>query len=56
MATQEQRRQLDLLFLFDAVVSVLFGGAALLTPHGLLKFIVGGRLMMRASSSTMNMI
>ena len=43
MAThQEQRRQLDLIFLFDAVVSVLFGAAALLTPHGLLKFIVGG--------------
>jgi hypothetical protein len=43
MAThQEQRNQLDLLFLFDASVSVLFGGAALLTPHGLLKFIVGG--------------
>jgi len=54
MAThQEQRNQLDLLFLFDAVVSVLFGGAALLTPHGLLKFVVGGRLMC-AKSLTMN--
>ena len=43
---QEQRRQLDLLLLFDAAASVLFGVFALLIPHGLLKFIVSGMYLL----------
>jgi hypothetical protein len=39
---QDQRRHLDLLFLIDAVVSLAFGVAALLSPHGLLQKIGGG--------------
>ncbi|KAL3809306.1 hypothetical protein ACHAXA_009430 [Cyclostephanos tholiformis] len=41
----DQRRHLDLLFLLDAAVSLLFGTVALLTPHGLLvKLVDGGEL------------
>jgi hypothetical protein len=39
---QDQRRRLDLLFLIDSVVSLAFGAAALLSPHGLLQKIGGG--------------
>ncbi|KAL7526103.1 hypothetical protein ACHAWF_001646 [Thalassiosira exigua] len=38
----DQRRQLDLLFLVDAVMSLLFGVGAMLTPHGVLQMILGG--------------
>lgn len=38
----DRRRHLDLLFLVDAAVSLLFGTVALLAPHGLLQRIVGG--------------
>jgi len=39
---QDQRQHLDLLFLFDSVVSLAFGVIALLSPHGLLQKIGGG--------------
>ena len=38
---QDQRQHLDLLFLFDSVVSLAFGVIALLSPHGLLQKIGG---------------
>ncbi|KAL7514587.1 hypothetical protein ACHAXN_011914 [Cyclotella atomus] len=39
---QDQRRHLDLLFLLDSVVSLAFGVAALVSPHGLLQKIGSG--------------
>ncbi|KAL3784605.1 hypothetical protein HJC23_007061 [Cyclotella cryptica] len=39
---QDQRRHLDFLFLTDSIVSLAFGVAALLSPHGLLQKIGGG--------------
>jgi hypothetical protein len=39
---QDQRRHLDLLFLIDSVVSLAFGVAALVSPHGLLQKIGSG--------------
>jgi len=39
---RDHRRTLDLLFLFDSGASLVLGAVALLTPHGLLKKIVGG--------------
>ncbi|KAL7521341.1 hypothetical protein ACHAWX_006008 [Stephanocyclus meneghinianus] len=39
---KDQRRHLDLLFLTDSFVSLVFGTAALVTPHGLLQKIGGG--------------
>ena len=40
---QDQRRHLDLLFLIDSIVSLVFGAAALLLPHGLLQKVGGGK-------------
>jgi len=37
-----ERCHLDLLFLVDAFISVFFGTAALLTPHGIFQKILGG--------------
>lgn len=39
---KDQRRHLDLLFLTDSFVSLVFGTAALVTPYGLLQKIGGG--------------
>mmetsp|Transcript_21463 Transcript_21463/g.46531 ORF Transcript_21463/g.46531 Transcript_21463/m.46531 type:complete len:151 (-) Transcript_21463:777-1229(-) len=39
---QDQRRQLDMLLLTDAIVSLVLGTAALMSPHGLLQKIGGG--------------
>jgi hypothetical protein len=40
--THNARQQLDRLFAFDAVASVVFGVAALLTPHAILTKMSGG--------------
>jgi len=37
------RARLDQLFAIDAVASVIFGGLALLAPHGILIVFSGGR-------------